>query len=424
MILALAVLAGCGGSRGAEDAWLESAGLDANETKEELYEKALKEEVLVIYTVSTRVTKVKEAFEEEYPGLYVEIRDLRSPDLIEAVTENYKNGNTDCDIVLCNDNSGEFKEKLVDTGIVLPYLPDDIARHMKEGIKEGMVPFIYETMMCFYDSAKYGTCPEDNLWALTDPRYKGRIYMPNPLRSFSTYVLCAASLERNEDFEKAYEEYVRENKERAEESGAGEMQGETQAGDAQGETQAEGAQEDSQAGDAQENAQPEEKLDIPEGSDAAHVFWERIAKNTVFTNSSDEVVEALGNGNADFGFMVSSKMRLKEVGYNFEPIWKMKPFAGCPTSFSVMIAKNAGSVNAAKLFIRFLLGETDGTGAGYKPFSLPGTWSARTDVPDATDVAMADIDLVSPDTDDLIRLRPEMEEFWTKILKQNLNVGE
>ena len=95
-------------------------------TPEELYELALKEDTLVVYTVPTRVVETKEAFEKAYPGLLVEVRDLRSPNLIDEVEKGQSNGIPVCDVVLCNDNSGEFKSRLVDTGIVVPFLPKDI----------------------------------------------------------------------------------------------------------------------------------------------------------------------------------------------------------------------------------------------------------------------------------------------------------
>ena len=52
------VTSGCG-KTAEEDAWLAEAALDKEETAEELYEKALKEDVLVVYTVSTRATQTK-----------------------------------------------------------------------------------------------------------------------------------------------------------------------------------------------------------------------------------------------------------------------------------------------------------------------------------------------------------------------------
>ena len=91
LILSVLLLGGCG-KKAKTDEWLRSAGLDKTESSEELYEKALGEDILVVYTVTTRMTEVKEYFEKEYPGLQVEIRDLRSPNLVSAVEENYSKG--------------------------------------------------------------------------------------------------------------------------------------------------------------------------------------------------------------------------------------------------------------------------------------------------------------------------------------------
>ncbi|MBP5385116.1 MAG: extracellular solute-binding protein [Lachnospiraceae bacterium] len=357
------------GCEGKPDPASEQQTFSGGETPEELYEKALNEDVLVVYTVSTRVVQTKEAFEAAYPGLSVEIRDLRSPNLIEAVIENEENGLGECDVVLCNDNSGDFKAKLVNTGFVVPYLPADIAPHMKAGMGGEIVSFLNEAELLFYNSAKYESCPVKNIWELTQDCYRGRIYMPNPLRSFSTYAFCASSFAHEQELIDAYR--------------------------------------------ALNGTEP----DIPEGSSAAALFWTMLSENTVFTNSSDEVVEALDSGNADFGIAVSSKLRLNDVGYHLAPVYHLEPFCGCRISFAVMLAKSARNVNAAKLFVRFLLGETDGTGEGYKPFCTAGTWSAREDVPNGDSVSQEEIDLIVPDQDYLIAQKQNMEEFWSSLIK-------
>ncbi|MBO4609268.1 MAG: extracellular solute-binding protein [Lachnospiraceae bacterium] len=351
-----------------EDVWLEKAGLDKEETAEELYEKALQENVLVVYTVSTRATQTKEAFEAVYPGLCVEIKDLRSPDLVDALEENYRSGHSDCDVVICNDNSGEFKERIADTGIAVPYLPSDIAAKMKDPESNTMGSFTYEAEMLFYNSEKYAECPIENIWELTDEKYKDRIYMPNPLHSFSTYAFCGGLLGEEDKLAEAYRDLY---------------------GCAP------------ETGDASVSA----------------FFWKSVSENIIFTNSSDEVLEALGSGSADFGFMVSSKLRFINLGYDIAPVYRLKPFSGCRTSYSAMIVRNSENINSAKLFIRFLYGESDGSGEGYKPFSTGGTWSARTDIPDGNDVPLDDIDLFVPDQDVLIKNREYLENFWTGVLE-------
>lgn len=368
-LLLLSACAGAEGPKGSTPAAKDYTA-EAYESPEELYQKALREDVLIIYTVSTRVTETKEAFEKAYPGLSVEIRDLRSPNLIEEVAANDAAHLKECDVVLCNDNSGDFKSRLVDTGIVKPYLPSDIATHMKDSGTDGIVSFLYEAELLFYNSALYEECPIKNIWELTEPKWQGRIYMSNPLRSFSTYAFCASTFAHDEALLNAYREYAGKD------------------------------------------------LSVPDGSSAAALFWTMLSDNIIYTNSSDEVTEALGSNKADFGIAVSSKLRMTDLGYPLAPVYHLNPFCGCKASFAVMLAREPRSENCAKLFVRFLLGEADGSGDGYKPFCTLGTWSARDDVPDGNPVPWDDIDLITPDQDTLIMQKSQMEAFWSGLLKQ------
>ena len=371
VLLTLLLCTGCTKEAADMDRWLETAALDAQESPQELYEKALKEDVLIVYTVSTRLAQTKESFEAAYPGLTVELRDVRSPSLIEAVEQNHEKGNRDCDVVLCNDNSGEFKQRLTDKGLVYPYLPEDIAAHRKEGVGGDGASFLLETEMLFYNSGKFDSCPIRNLWELTEEKYRGRIYMPNPLNSFSTYAFCGASMQKETELAEAYRRY----------SG---------------------------------------KEAVPaEGENVAELFWRKAAANIVFTNSSDEVVEALSNGEADFGFCVSSKLRLCELGYTLGPVWELDPFSACVTSYSVMIARDSANVNTAKLFIRYLYGEADGKGEGFLPFRSEGCWSVREDVEDGASVPLSDIDLIYVDQDALIQSKERMNGFWSGIIRES-----
>ncbi|MCR5277994.1 MAG: extracellular solute-binding protein [Lachnospiraceae bacterium] len=367
-VIALA-LGGCGNTAGIETD--KTKVITDNSTPEELYERALKEDTLVVYTVSTRAVDTKEAFEKAYPGLFVEVRDLRSPNLIEEVEKGSSNGTPVCDVVICNDNSGEFKSRLVDTGIVVAFLPEDIGNHMEEGAADGMVSFLNEAEILFYSTKEHTECPIENIWELTEEKYKDRVYMPNPLRSFSTYAFCASSLDHSTEFEAAYEAYAGE------------------------------------------------KLKLEGAENAAEYFWKKVSENIIFTNSSDEVTEALNDGKADFGWCVSSKLRLADVGYSLAPAYKLIPFSGCRTSYAVMMTKGCKNENSAKLFIRFLLGEKDGQGAGLKPFSTAGTWSVRGDVPDGNEVPLSDISLIAPDQQRLIDEKEKVVMFWTDILKGN-----
>lgn len=352
--------------------WLKEAKLEADETAEELYEAALAENTLIVYTVSTRITTVKESFEKAYPGLSVEVRDLRSPNLVESVWLNYSTSGSNCDVVICNDNSGSFYSRLVKTGAVVPYLPSDIRSKMQPECVEDTITFLNEAELFFYNTERYAKCPISNVWELTDEKYLGKIYVPNPLRSFSTYALFGSILEQSDELAAAYVSLY--------------------------------------------GAQPV----LNEGESVAELFLRELSKNVIYTNSSDEVYEAFGvnGGKADFGIMVSSKLRMQDYGYGFEPIYDLVPFCGCKTSFAVMMASGSENVNTGKLFIRYLLGESDGQGEGYKPFLTKGTWPTRCDVESNNTIEMSQINLLNPDQKELSAKSTQIEAFFETIIKK------
>ena len=70
--------------------------------------------------------------------------------------------------------------------------------------------------------------------------------------------------------------------------------------------------------------------------------------------------------------------------------------------------KGARNVNAAKLFIRWILGEADGKGEGYKPYFKSGAWSMRTDVADESIIPMESLKLWNLDSDYVYEHKEEM----------------
>jgi len=355
--------------------WVQTANLSGTESAEELYQAALEEDTLVIYSVSSRVFDVKDTFEKEYPGLTVEVKDIRGDDIVNKLLDNYEKGEFCCDLVICSDCDGRLNKELLEPGILYPYIPWDIAPQMKEGHADRELVFVGEALMFFYNEGVFDKQPISNIWELTEEQYKNRIIMANPLSSFSTYGFCTAVLSESDKIAEAYEEY---------------------------------------SGDA---------LVIPEGKTAGEIFWEQAVKNIVFTNSSDEVMEGIGSaggGGYWIGIMISSKMRYQELGYHFAPIYRLNPLSTVYTPNTVTIAGGSKNVNAAKLFVRYLLGETDGTGEGIVPFRTEGTWSVRMDIPDANSVPLSEIDCIPINEEYLYENMDTMSEFWKELLKENV----
>ena len=370
----LACLFGCGGPAAptAEQelaAWLEQARLDAQETPRQLYEAALREDTLVVYSTTTRIYQVKESFEAAYPGLTVEVYDTRAHDMVEALRLAYENREWNCDVIICSDDNGSLTQELLPLRIVNKYVPYDIAPALREEANRELLYFVGECEQLFYNAEVYDESPVKNWWELTEPQWRGKVYMNSPLRSFPAYALVHSVIANSDKMEQAFE------------------------------------------------ARYGVPMQIPPGSSAGKVFWEKLVANGVhFTTSSNELVEVVGMpGQSDppVAFMISSKTRRNEVGMQVAAAYGAAPCDGVYAPNSVSIAGGAKNVNAAKLFIRWLLGETDGTGEGLKPYLLDGTWPVRTDVQTGTAVSMSEGNFWFNEKDDVISREKEILAFWS-----------
>ena len=354
-------------------AWLTDAKLNAQETPEQLYQAALQESTLVIYSVTTRVLAVKESFEAQYPGLTVEVQDIRASDLIAALKENYKQRQYACDIAICTDSDTALSRDLIPNGLLYKYVPYDISGKLLPGHNTDQLEFLGEGEQIFYNSEVYDTPPVTNWWQLTEPRFKGHINIVNPLRSEQVLALFITMVQKSDEMVQAYRDLYGKD------------------------------------------------LDIPQGSNAGKVFLQKLIENGLqYTNSSDEVVEAVGTpGQTDppLGIMLSSKVRMQDIGYKIAPIFNIQPSAGIYAPKSIMIAGGAKNINTAKLFIRWILGEADGSGEGYKPYLQNGTWSVRSDVKSETAITLGQADFWRLDKAYIATNKDDITSYWLTLNK-------
>ncbi len=346
--------------------WAQAAKLNAEETPLQLYQAALEEGTLVVYSTSTRVIEAAQSFEAQYPGLVVEIFDLRSPDIKDLLLENRESGIPLCDVVVCADNDGLFSQSLIPEGILYKYTPQDIAPQLLYDAPDEALFFLGEGEIAFYNSRLWGEAPFTNWWQLTEPEFFGKVYMPDPFRSDSAYGFMATIATRPELMAEAYEaRYGRP---------------------------------------------------LEAGVHAGEEFVRRLVQNgLVLRTSSDDVMEAVGApGIAEprVGIVISSKMRHNDIGYNLEPMQGLAPFDGVFAPNSISIAGGSHNVNGAKLFIRWVLGEADGAGAGIEPFLQKGAFSVRGDVAGPWDALMHPEDLILLDRAQLYANAPQFQQLW------------
>lgn len=348
-LVLIASLAACGGgktsggdsSSGEMTEWEKSSQiLNMDQTEEELYELAKAEGTVTLYSISSRCTKVAEAFMAKYPGIKCVPFDIKHNELLEKVSREHDAGQHVADVVHAKDLDGSLYNEYISAKKFYNYMPADIASHVKEDLKGTQVPLYIELVQLFYNTETYPNgAPIKNIWELTQPEWKGRILMQNPLDdiSWGSWVTGFCVGDTPKQLENAYKE----------------LTGET--------------------------------LKLSEGCEnAGYEFLKRLHENQpIYASSSDEIAESVGTKgqkNPPIGFCSSSKIRKNEDnGWVLAPV-NLIPNTGIPAVNTLYVVEGSEHPNAAKLLVRFMLGGTDSDLSGYEPFNTLGGWPVRDDI--------------------------------------------
>lgn len=355
--------------------WEAASGiLETDQTEEELYELAKEEGSVTIYSISSRSAKVVDAFNEKYPGVTCEAFDISTNELLEKVTREYEAGQHVADVVHVKDQDGTLYLEYVQEGKFYNYKPSDILSHIDPSLTETQTPLYIELTQLFYNKeANPDGPPVTNIWEITEPEWKGRIMMQNPLDnvSWGSWITGFCVGDEPDKLAAAYEELYGEPLELS-----------------------------------------------PECENAGYEFLKRLHDNEpVFTSSSDEIAEAVGTPgqtNPPIGFSASSKLRKNEAnGWVLEPI-NLTPNTGIPNINTLYIVEGCEHPNAAKLLVRFMMGGEDGTSDGYAPFNTLGGWPVRDDiVPVEGSTPYSEINVADYNPELLYENINKVRDFWT-----------
>lgn len=375
LLLLSVILTGCTQAPAADDPmsdWLDAANLSAEESVDELYAKALEEDVLTIYTVSSRIMDVAESFQQEYPGLPVDVIYTRSEELVGQITTEAAEEKYSCDLIFCTNGDGSLTENLIPNGLVYKYLPWDMKDAMRTGGNEQYLSVLLEVPLLTYNEEAHPTAPILNWWELTEPQWKDKVYITNPTRSMISYTLFSMMQQNEDQMEAAY---------------------------------------------AQRYGTP---FEAENGEGAFKTFLRKLVENGLHVvNDSDDVADAIakpGMNCQGIGILNASKLRLRESGYPLAVAYEMEPFAGVINPANLMLVGGSKNVNAAKLFIRWTLGETMGTGVGYEPFLQEGAWPARVDV-QSPSRSLDSFHAIYTDEQFACENRDEFLAFWDSLMK-------
>lgn len=296
-------------------------------------EAAAKEEgSLVIYSNSSRIQDAAAVWATLYPDITIEANDMGGSDVITKVREEQKAGAFTGDVWYSAggpDLEGEF----VPNQYVWKYIPPELLSVIPEGNQNPVVTASTETFGWVYNSELNETCPITNWWQLTEPEWKGKIFIKDPINSAEDLGMLMSASTHADDFAAAYKEYF-----------------------------------------GQDIVLDE---DTP---DAGWMWIKKFAQNQpVGVGGSDDVWGAMaipGLTDNAIGWLPLSKYRNVISGKAvFEPCIGLSPVVGVQKHNYLAIINQAPHPNAAKLFLRFAL-----SAEGFEPWNQVGQYSSRTDV--------------------------------------------
>jgi len=326
-----------------ESSWAEENGVFETESVDELYEKAKEEGKVVIYSNGSKFKDVKVSFEAEYPGITVEPFKISRAELKEKLTREHEAGVYNVDVVHTN-----AEPDLLDGGYVFPFRPDDIMETYFDDFKDAEYPSHYMTVNpIIYNTEVYDEPPVTNWWDLTEPEWKGKVLLNDPVSDITYSELFVTIIQNSDEMEEAYKDKYGEEIELTEEN-------------------------------------------------AGYEFISRfIANDPILMSSGEDIIEGVGqSGQTDppIGFTSSSKLRhIEQSGLPIDGTFDLNPKVSVISSKTLYVANQASHPNAAKLLIRWAMGEADGQAAGLDPFNLYGVWVPRENTENHNELSVEDI---------------------------------
>ncbi len=374
------------------DAWLKAAKLGAYgkapQDWDEILRKANEEGEVIVYSSSSRIAKVAKTFMALYPGIKVTSHDLGSVKSIEKTVREQDANLFNADIVTTG-GSGQVVHELWAKNRIVNFVPDQFKDRIPEANREPLLVRILEAIVFMYNGEAYpDAAPVKNIWELTEPKWKSKIALKDPLQSLSNFMGVATLVQHADELAAAYKRHTGKS------------------------------------------------IELGEGvPHAGYEFWRRMLKNDVIIlKSGSKAAAASGKkGQKDppafFGPMTYYRYNFTK-GYVNSLFKDLDPVAKIIYPTYVAIARQAPHPNAAKLLIAYLLGSTElsleskleqpyneGRSAellqGLAPYFDPGSKSPRSDVPfPQGGEAWKQMKAWTVDPDFMWSEGPKVRDFW------------
>jgi len=362
----------------ADKAWQQEAGVGEFSSEVQdwgaIESAARKEGTVVIYSVSSRIAKLVDGFQDEY-GIEIIGHDMPSDLQIEKLRREHNAGINAVD-VLFNSEAPLLLNEALPNGLVWNFIPDGIDNDLSAGETEPFLIQRHSSRVVYFNTALNPEgAPIDSLWDLTTKDWTGRTLLPSPLEDGLSANFMQTILAHSDEMEAAFER--------------------------------EFGQPITYSEDVLEAV--EDSAVISEPNASMEWLYRFLHNEPVFMSSTTKIFKNVGDikqTNPPLGITTFSKMRKnKKDVYAAAPIYGLDPVFGVSYPTALVMADMAPHPNAAKLLIRYMMEKE-----GFAPWNEPGDFAARSSI-EATQ--MEKFDLPSFDELNLWPIDPE-EIYFSK----------
>lgn len=326
---------------------------------------------VVVYSFTSRISRVETAFEEAYPNIDLIPFDISSTEQITRITTEQDAGIYEVDVAYISDAPVVYGE-LVQGGYLEAFVPPQFMELVPEEYQAPLLSNRISTKVLLYNEVAYPDgSPITNLWQLTEEEWSGRVVIVDPLLRGDYLDLMVEIVLRSDEMAAAYEELY---------------------------------------------GMP---ITLDSGINSAGEQWivDLFENGVVLVDDTDTVNEAVGvidQENHPVGFSTYSDRRDNEdEGWALQLANDVSPSPGITFPALLGIARNAPHPNAARLLIYFMMGDESETGGpGYEMFYVPGDYATRTDIvphPDA--VPFDEFNAWSIDPEATYEIRQDVADF-------------
>jgi len=313
-----------------QEEWLKANLLGQYDTGEQdwaaIEAAAVAEGSVLVYANSSKVEKAAEAFMEKYPGIEVQAFDLGGDDVLLKTVEEQKAEAYTGDVWFSS-GGAELIGTVLPHNYVWRFIPDSTAAVTPEQYTNPLLMSRFGTSIFAYNSELNDTCPITNIWELTNPEWKGKFFIEDPMNDASTLSKLITIASHADEMKAAYV--------------------------------------------ALYGSDPVLDDDTP---DAGWLWLKRFAQNGPIPEpGGDEVDSAFATpGMTESYLALTSYSNMADVMDGvlaFEPCWGLTPTVGVQSQSYVGIINQAPHPNAAKLWIKFVTSEE-----GRDPWAKFGTF--------------------------------------------------